>query len=184
MAVYLQNFTTTGNLTRDPATILGFPLYYGLLSNLGVLCWSSAATICLFSSKVVQHDELSRFLLFTGVIGSLLLFDDFFLFHERLFPEYLHIPEKLVYMGYVLLIGSYVVRCRKMLIETEFLILILAGGMFAVSVLVDLDPFTFWENTSYIIEDGAKLVGIVLWMTYCLRTSYQFVVKTIALPKL
>ena len=39
-----------GDLTRDPANILGCSPHIGFLSQLGIFFWSASATICLFSA--------------------------------------------------------------------------------------------------------------------------------------
>ena len=36
------------DFTRDPLSIVGAPVYIGILSNLGILFWAAGATICFF----------------------------------------------------------------------------------------------------------------------------------------
>ena len=59
-AVYVQPFVDPSSLLRDPAAVyrdLGVPahtaMYYGFVSNLGVLIWGSASFICLFIDFVL-----------------------------------------------------------------------------------------------------------------------------------
>ena len=40
----------TTYLTRDPAETLGAHIYVGLVSNLGIIYWSVAAAVALFSA--------------------------------------------------------------------------------------------------------------------------------------
>ncbi|MBD2745023.1 hypothetical protein [Coleofasciculus sp. FACHB-1120] len=173
-----QNVIPARYLTRDPLAIVVQPFYLGIISNLGILFWCSAAAICFFTFAVLRKDSEQRipklFLLFSGLVTSVLLFDDFFLLHEDAFPNYLFIPEKLVYLGYGIMLSLYLIGFRKVILKTEFIPLFLAIGWFALSVLVDsgkipqpssLGGGKVGEVTS-LLEDGAKLLGIVSWFVY------------------
>ena len=162
--------------TRDPSALMGVPFYIGLLSNLGILLWCSSAAICLFSFMVfrgvVKNTEVALFFLFSGILTIILLFDDFFLIHESVFPNYLNIPEKLFYAGYVPTLLTYLVRFRKIILKTEFLLLLLALTFFGLSIFTDLFQQTFdilKPNLVDLIEDGSKFLGIVSWCAYFVR---------------
>jgi hypothetical protein len=67
-----------------------------------------------------------------------------------------------------------------MILSTDFILLLLAFAFFASSVFVDL--FVTPEEFSiagipgrHLIEDGLKLLGIVTWATYFVRTGVQMV---------
>jgi len=96
----LQTEIPISYFTRDPSAIMGAPFFIGLFSNVGILFWCSSAAICLFTFAVLRKDfdnrELSSFFLFSGLITSILLLDDLFLFHEEVCLKYLHIPEEVV----------------------------------------------------------------------------------------
>ncbi|WP_009633195.1 hypothetical protein [Synechocystis sp. PCC 7509] len=166
--------------TRDPSAIMGEPFYIGLLSNLGILLWCSSAAICLFSFVVfrggVKNTEITSFFLFSSVLTIILLFDDFFLIHESVFPDYLNISENFFYVGYVSALLAYLARFRKTIFKTEFLFLLLALNFFGLSIFIDLFQQTFHllkPNLADLIEDGCKLLGIVSWCTYLVRESIQ-----------
>ena len=166
--------------TRDPSAIMGVPFYIGLLSNLGILLWCSSGAICLFSfivfRGVVKNTKFASFFLFSGVLTIILLFDDFFLIHESVFPDYLNISEKLFYAGYVPTLLTYLVRFRKIILKTEFMLLLLALSFFGLSIFIDLFQQVFYlikPNLADLIEDGSKLLGIISWCTYLVRVCIK-----------
>lgn len=167
-------------LTRDPSAIMGEPFYIGLLSNLGILLWCSSAVVCLFSfvvfRGVVKHAEFATFFLFSSVLTIVLLFDDLFLIHESVFPDYLNIPEKFFYVGYVIALIAYLVRFKKTILKTEFLLLLLALNLFGLSIIIDLFQQTFHllrPGLANLIEDFSKFLGILGWCTYFVRVCTQ-----------
>jgi hypothetical protein len=172
----LQNRIPVEYLTRDPLAVAKAPFYWGAISNLGILVWCGAVVISWFSFKILQnikiHNEFTHFFLFSGGITSILLLDDLFLLHEQVFPYNLNIPEKLVFLGYGILISLYLVKFRKTILKTEFILLVFAFGFFGLSVFVDLLQVGDWfgSDNEYLLEDGAKLLGMVSWLTYFGRT--------------
>ncbi len=160
--------------TRDPAA-LGFihPLW-GVLSNIGVLIWCSATAICFFTYILTRNklgmQAQSSFLLYSGLLTLVLLLDDFFQFHDFLFPVYLHIPEYVIYIIYVGLTLFIVARFFRLIMTTEYLVLIIAFSLFGVSIIVDLlteEPTLF----RVLAEDGSKFIGIVSWCLYYSRLA-------------
>ncbi len=156
-------------LARDPLAGAGAS-YTGLLSNVGVLLWSGAATACLFSGAVLGRGTgdaaLRRFLLCSGLLTCMLLADDLFLLHEELLPGWTGVPEKAVLAGYGALTLFWLVRFRGVALRTEPALLALALGCFAVSVLADAR-----DRENLLLEDGAKLLGIATWLVYFARAG-------------
>ena len=46
-------YTPISHFTRDPLRIAEAPLYYGIVSNIGILFWCTSAVICLFTSAIL-----------------------------------------------------------------------------------------------------------------------------------
>ena len=94
-----------GNLTKDPASILDFPFYFGVISSLGVLMWAASASLCLFVGLLqyqVEKNYEEAKIVSAGLLTLILSFDDLFLhIHERFFPRYLNISELIVYFAYI-----------------------------------------------------------------------------------
>ena len=175
-----------GTLTRDPAALTGRSPFIGVLSHIGVLLWCAGTTICFFSFTVLHkkafRGEFPHFFMFGGLISLILLIDDLFLFHEKVFPFYLNIPEKLVYLAYGLIIIGYVARFAKLILKTDFIFLILAFSWFGLSIILDLLELKLSISISILFEDGAKLFGIVSWFGYFAHTSFQIMNSTQAQP--
>lgn len=160
--------------TRDPLQVLNAPFYTGLLSNAGILFWCAASALCLFTSRIITDPQRAQFLLLSGIFTSLLLLDDFFLFHEVVYRNYLFIPQKAVFTFYLLFLGTILFKFRKIILETDFLLLAAALASFFISGIVDMIPKTIIP-AHHIFEDGSKFMGIVFWFMYYLRTCYSFI---------
>src|SRR5688572_30803031 len=80
----IENNVELDHFTQDPASIMNTPFYLGFFSYIGILFWCATATICFFMyflSYDISADQKRKklFLLFSGLISCLLLFDDLFL---------------------------------------------------------------------------------------------------------
>lgn len=157
------------DFTRDPLSILDAPFYIGFLSNLGILCWAAGATICFFSAGIVgqikHKSQAFYFLLFGGIITTILLFDDFFLLHEKVFPEYLKTSESQVFLIYILMILAYLIGFRTKIITTDFILLGISLLAFIMSATTD-EIFVEHFRGKFLVEDGCKLLGILSWAAY------------------
>lgn len=161
--------------TRDPVQIMEAPLYYGIFSNVGILLWCAAASICFFTATLIWRVQLHKqyfwFILCSGCMTTFLLFDDLFLFHEEVFPTYLYIPDIASYTGYGVGILIFLVAFHKLILQSEFLLLSFAFIFFAISIAIDIPDIPFYGQ--HLIEDGCKLFGIVSWATYFIHFCLQ-----------
>ena len=145
----------------------------------------AAAATCLFGGlltfKCKHHRESAFFLMGFGLISMLLMLDDLYLLHEEVIEDHLHIPQKFVFVAYGIMVLGLLIRFRKLILDSEFLMLVLAFGFLGISVIVDLfvtpEEFVIFGGFPgrYIIEDGFKLLGIASWSVYFTRTSFQIV---------
>jgi hypothetical protein len=155
-----------GQLTRDLTTIAGTPLYAGFLSRIGNCFWFAAAAVCMFSAAVLSRSpesiEVKRFLFVFGLLTLVLGLDDAFLLHEGL--RSFGIPEILVFSGYAGFVLFCLVRFISIILKTEYVLLGMALAFFGISITLDLlQPRGL---NPYLFEDGAKLAGIVSWLSY------------------
>jgi hypothetical protein len=160
-------------LMQDPTTVLEAPFYIGLVSNIGILLWAAAAATCLFIPTFLPrliNQETRLFLLASGLLTGLLLFDDFFLLHDEILPIHLGISGKLYGIVYILLILLYLYRFQATILQSPYTILILALGFFATSAAVDLTHSLIdnelAKSQTLLLEDGAKLMGVAHWLAY------------------
>lgn len=82
-------------------------------------------------------------------------------------------------------VSAYLIAFRRIMLRTHFGMFLLALGFLATSVVIDalLEPWLsrlgHWE---YLIEDGAKWLGIACWCSYYVRTSHQLLAGAHAHP--
>lgn len=163
------------DMLRDTAAVLGGPAYAGALSTLGLMLWACAAALCLYTAAV---QPLARgFWLTAGGITLMLLADDWLLLHENAFPVYLGIPEYLVYGAYALALAYYIVHYRHLLLRAEYWLVLVTFGSFAGSLGIDRLDGVVYIPGFYLIEDGAKLIGITSWLMFHARLSVSFVTE-------
>lgn len=174
LGFFLRDIVATGRL----------PFFAGFVAQLGGVLWSASLTVCLFSLLLLpQKDEhfiaARRFLLHAAVLTSVLLLDDIFLFHEEVAPEYLHIPERLVIILYLILGLVFVFSNWREMLVSEYLVLGLSLALFGGSIFLDALPIEgfqvpyFWEQLEIFFEDGLKFAGIATWLTYFTRYGRQ-----------
>jgi hypothetical protein len=174
LAFFLRDVVATGKL----------PFFAGFVAQFAAILWSASLTICFFALYVLRQQDgnlasAKRLLLHGGILTLALLLDDVFLFHEEIAPDYLRISEKLVVAGYGVLGFVFVFANWKEILSSEYLILMLALGMFAFSILLDALPIQdlhlryFWEQLEIYLEDGSKFAGIATWLIYFARYSAQ-----------
>lgn len=181
-------------LLVDPVAESGLPAYTGVYSNVGILMWWSAATVCTLCGALLWSErrvtQLSRFLLVLGLYSAVLCLDDMFLLHEEAglrLAQYLDLSDNLhvrsileapFFLAYAALSVYVVRRFWSVIRDTDFLLLGAAVGSLASSAGIDVAVYMFPGNVSRpvvadIAEDLLKLNGIVLWLAYAVRTGCQ-----------
>lgn len=170
----------TEDLTRDVNALAGLPPYAGIVSNLGVLFWCASATVSLFAGLIGKRKGLSieSFLIYSGILSVVLMLDDLFLLHEEVFPENLHIPEKLVFAIYGILAVAIFFQHRKIILSTNYLILLTCTMFLGLSVFVDVFFNDFRGED--LVEDGAKIIGIMTWFGYYATLGYETIKQKIS----
>ncbi len=167
-------------LVRDPmATAGGHPLT-GALSHVGVLTWWAAAVVCVFAGFLVRRwgggSEAAWFLLWAGAISALLALDDLFMFHDDLLWRHTPVPQRAAIAVIVLVVVVFVWRFRRVIAQSEWSLLAVAGALFALSIGVDFvsDRMATAPEVTF-VEDWLKLVGILAWATYLISLAATFV---------
>ena len=162
---------------RDPTVTLGGHPLTGMLSHVGVLVWMAAAGICLFTGAVTYGRPADRsstdFFLWAGVFSGVLLLDDLFLFHDDLATSYLGLDEKIVVGAYGVAAIVFIYQFRKRILDSDYLLLLVAGSFFGVSLGIDF-LLAGWNSSLRIaFEDGCKLFGIVSWSAYFIQQCFR-----------
>ncbi|NLA36745.1 MAG: hypothetical protein GX868_13835 [Actinobacteria bacterium] len=169
-----QPATRTSEMLMDPTFTVGAKWYTGLISNLGILTWTVGAAaafagswLCLLGART----NAGRFLRLGGIVGTVLLMDDLFMFHAILMPSELGIPK---FLGQTI-IGACVLgwawMSRREIARTHFHLLVASGAGLAISYVVDSRFAPLPGDGWNIVEDGAKFLGVLAWATYFIVTT-------------
>jgi len=100
-------------------------------------------------------------------LTALLGLDDLAQLHEEVYPR-LFLPEKVVFLLYGLAALAWLLRFRAILMARVRVPLLLAMGFFGISILADVLPFIV-SSLQHLLEDGAKLLGILNWAYMTIR---------------
>jgi hypothetical protein len=146
------------HFTRDATAVAEVPWYTGSISLLTCMVWGVAAALSVFVAWAAPRTR--RRMLALGVFTAFLGADDALLFHDQVGPAH-GVPEKLFPAVYGVLALVLLVQMLKGSTRATVGAFLLGGALLAVSVLVDV-AFT---DQSFIIEDGAKLLGAMVWAT-------------------
>lgn len=176
--VWFQPWVPVADLLRDPLSVAELSndccgLYYGAVSNLGVLIWAGGAAVCLFAGLVLHG--LSRwstetaFMLYAGFLTGLLAVDDLFLLHDFVLPHF-GVPQLGIYAAYGALAAIYLVCFRREILARDAAVFLAAGALLATSVGID-QVIHSEAPIRIFVEDGAKLLGIILWTAFHVRTA-------------
>jgi len=84
-----------------------------------------------------QAKDVYQFLLYSALLTTYLLFDDFFQIHDHYLHDKLGISEKIIYM--VLGIASFtlIIKFRQTILRTNYIVMLMGLGFLAISVLAD-----------------------------------------------
>jgi hypothetical protein len=182
MIVRIQTGIAIADFTADPLIAAGgFPVYTGIIATITGLVWAATAGVLFFAWGILRDHATPRvdpgFLLAAAIITFMLMVDDVFLGHEIVYPRYLRIPENVVYAVYGLAVLWFLYRYRSTILRTDYLLLVLALVGFGLSILTDivyeLDLLPI--PGVFVLEDGAKSIGVASWAGYLIRTSAQAV---------
>mgnify|MGYP000038178985 FL=1 len=178
----VQTSFTYGELFNDPADVVGFHPFIGMISMLGLFGWAAAAGVSFLTYAVVRQDgsvQLQRFFLCAGIFTLFLMVDDAFMLHELVLPKGLGIRERYIKMAYLAAAGTFGIVFVRQLLGHGPVILAAAGLFFAGSFVFDspavLNALGLFETSFvlYVIEDGFKFTGILLWFTWLFRAGLQ-----------
>jgi hypothetical protein len=174
-----------GYLTREPVEAVSRSgelcsglecSYAGALSNLGILIGCAGAAVCFFAAYLASRGGVARsrvgFLVTGGALTSALVLDDLVMIHENVLPLLIGGGEKLTLAAYLLAGSAFVFAYRDELMRTDVVLLIAAVALFAASVAADklLDHV-------HLVEDGAKLLGLVSWTAYFVFTALDLLAR-------
>lgn len=160
-------------LAKDPADVIQFQPYIGMLSNWGALLWMTTAAICLFTAAILKSSrarpQTRRFIFFSGVLSLILAVDDLYMFHDRVLPRVLHIHEYFFYLLYIILMLTYVIAFMREILRHEYILFGIAFVFFVLSrrFFIRIPLLDEFMTTG----DMLKYFGIVFWLAFFYRTA-------------
>ena len=156
-------------VVRDLAQTCGYPIGVGMISNIGILLWGAAASICLFTAFSDRtNSELSKLLLLGGLFSGLLCIDDFFLLHDR------YIGQDFLNLTYLAISIFLLVRFRRILRKIGLLNLVISILFLGLSIFFDgviQQIFNQSYDLTQLIEEGFKFIGIACWLNFWCKAS-------------
>lgn len=188
-AVYLISYGSGIPLSvflKDASQTLDSPSYLGIISDAGIFLLFGISLNCFLTYAVIRKGEVKSFrpgfFLYFGCFILLLMVDDKFLLHEMVYAVWL--PEKVIYLTYLSILGLGILIFQKELLESRFILLLLGAGFLGMSLAVDLFQERIEERIGSIrilIEDGFKFIGFVVWFGFFFitcRHSIRQVMRT------
>ncbi len=167
-------------LLLDPNSLNKVPWYTGLVSNLGILSWSVATTAGFFGAWIGHYGgrpNASQLLGRGAFLSTVLLLDDLFQLHVAVNPTF-GISKPVVYLCYLLVALWWLATQHREIRRTRMELLAAAGTAFATSILFDQvggSTDTISDQTSLLVEDAAKFLGVLAWALYFVLTSSDIV---------
>lgn len=160
-------------LVRDPAASYGFPPYAGFVSHVGVLIMTATAGVLAFAATLTPNDRL----IFGGValLSAVVASDDLLMFHDRVAPDLLAIPEIAVLAAYGLLGALVTLLAFRRDGNRLPPLLVAAGALLGASMGIDA---TIEIRHSIFFEDSLKILGYSTWAAYWMAEAGQSVRRT------
>ncbi len=181
-----QPWTDPADLFRDPLAVAELKgaacckVYDGAISSLGIIGWMAPAAISLFVAGVLSsmaHKPKGSvpFFVYAGLFTAFLGIDDLFLVHENVLPAF-GVSEPVTYGAYALIGMGYLATSWRLILTQRFMLFGGAIALLATSVLIDrfLHTDDLWR---LITEDGAKFVGISMWLVFHLDAGWNILTK-------
>lgn len=157
-------------MTEDPLQTSDMPFYTGFISNCGAMLWAGVATIGFIGSFLLWNNKRKRwFFLSTGLWMGYLGADDLFMFHERLLRNNLRLPEKVIFVTYIVIMAAYLLFfAREILKETNYSLLGLSVVFYTISMVIDL--YVPYNPVETFVEDSSKFIALAFLFVYFSRT--------------
>jgi hypothetical protein len=168
MGVAYTSDVPVTDLLRDPSATLEGEWYVGLVSLAGVALWAAAAAICLLCLGGSPTPGQRSLLLAGGITSVILGADDAFLAHEAI-KNIMGIPSPLTISVYGVIAVVLFWRAWPYLkTRPDLLVFAAAVVLVAISVVLDAAGEADLPTPPYsaVIEDVAKFLGLVTWVTF------------------
>ncbi len=152
---------TLSRLTRDANAVAGVDPATGVIATLGyVLIGAAAAILAALAGAVADRRRALRASL--AALLAVALADDALQLHETVLPG-AGVPEDLVIGVQVAVVAGWALAQRDELRRVDALVLALAGGCLALSLLLDA------AGAPVAVEDAPRLLGQATLLVFAVR---------------
>jgi hypothetical protein len=172
--VALGNGRQVNALMMDPNFTGGFRWYTGLISNLGILCWTVAAASACWGAWLARlggRAGAAKFLVASAALTLYLLLDDLLQLHADLLPRTTGVPKKGIEALISVAAVVWIMANRPEIRRTRVALLGVAGGLLLLKMGLDAHPLSSSVRLALLEEDGTKLLGVLSWATYFVMTA-------------
>ncbi|MCH9815903.1 MAG: hypothetical protein K0U64_05540 [Actinomycetia bacterium] len=174
-------------LLRDATSVGGVLPEAGAVSEFGIGVWTVSAAVCAFTGALLfrcRDRDWSVFFWVTSALLAWFALDDQYQVHETLVRKYLGIGGSVYIVVYGVAILAWLWIFRRRLVDGWQILAAALAALF-VSVMSDFVTDRAYEGESDgslltisadsmgIVEDYAKLLGILLWATFLVRLAYR-----------
>ncbi len=154
---------------RDLLQTCEKPPGVGMVSNIGILLWATAAAISSFTclSGLVVDRRSNQLLVIGSIFSTLLCLDDLFLLHDR------YLGQDFLYISYALLALFLLLRFRNLLLRIDKIAFLAASLLLGLSILSDKVQIALPISYEIVqlFEEGFKFIGIACWVRFWWKAS-------------
>ena len=147
MIVMLQPKVPVAVLMKDPLGVVQLTkecchVYYGLVSNVGILAWTTGAAVSIFVALLLfingHRGSEVTFLTVAGLFTGWLCHDDLFMVHEDVLPLF-GVPQPATYAAYASFAALYFALAWRHILAARPVLMLLA---LALLLLATSEPST------------------------------------------
>ncbi len=176
VVLMVQRQVPYDELLLDPNSINRVPWYTGLVSNLGILGWTTATATGFFGWWLARYGGRNAAATMLGrgaVLSTILLLDDLFQLHVAVKPL-LGLSKPVVYLAYLIVAGWWFATGREEIARTRTELLLASTAAFAGSIVTDQVGAALPgidQAGALLLEDACKFLGVLAWAQYFVLTS-------------
>jgi hypothetical protein len=133
-----QRMVPLHEMTADTASLADIPVYIGRLSNIGMVIWGAALTVCVFAAASLWgRSPWVRFFGASAALTLVLMLDDMFMIHDRILPD-MGISEMVYVLFYAVTAIVFIVGLWRFFSHTDYVLLLIAVTLLGASVIFDI----------------------------------------------
>jgi hypothetical protein len=172
-------------VTGDIVALTGQSLLVGVFSQVCLGLWAVAAGIALMGGLILRRrasdPRAGGYLLACSAVTFLLLADDMFMIHERIFPRGLRINDNYMYVLYAVFAAAIAARYWRQIFRSDLRLAIAGVALMFGSVAIDA-ILSLHSDLANFIEDVLKFLGVVTWVVYLGQTALAWASEPVTAP--